>query len=286
MTIPSTRYSRLPTEFDIAGKTVIVTGAARGIGKGIARVFAESGAQVMVTSLTDRYLMPLAEEMEAAGHPIIPLTADATDSDDWQRTVDTALSAWGRIDVLINNLGDAIRKPLVPPPGSDGTPITDDEWQFVMDINLTEAFKGCRAVGPHMIARGGGRVINISGFAARKGSPESAGVFGGEGGTCAPDADARARMGAIRHHRELHRAGPVPGSRDGRSAADSGIEGAREDECTAGTCGRAARGRAAGAVPCVGRVGVHDGRDAVSGRWAEPFVAPTRRVAMLNFHAI
>ena len=172
MTIPSTRYSRLPTEFDVAGKTVIVTGAARGIGKGIARVFAESGAQVMVTSLTDRYLMPLAEEMEAAGHPIFPLTADATDSDDWQRTVDTALSAWGRIDVLINNLGDAIRKPLVPPPGSDGTPITDDEWQFVMDINLTEAFKGCRAVGPHMIARGGGRVINISGFAARKGSPE------------------------------------------------------------------------------------------------------------------
>ena len=54
------------------GKTVIVTGAARGIGKGIARVFAESGAQVMVTSLTDRYLTPLAEEMEAAGHPIIP----------------------------------------------------------------------------------------------------------------------------------------------------------------------------------------------------------------------
>ena len=173
MTIPNTRYSRLPTDFDIAGKTVIVTGAARGIGKGIARVFAESGAQVMVTSLTDRYLMPLAEEMEAAGHPIFPLTADATDSDDWQRTVDTALSAWGRIDVLINNLGDAIRKPLVPPPGSDGTPITDEEWQFVMDINLTEAFKGCRAVGPHMIARGGGRVINISGFAARKGSPEA-----------------------------------------------------------------------------------------------------------------
>ena len=171
--LPNTRYTRLPQELDIVGKTVIVTGAARGIGKGIARVFAESRAQVMVTSLTDRYLAPLAEEMEAAGHPIFPLKADATDSDDWQRTVDTALSAWGRIDVLINNLGDAIRKPLVPPPGSDGTPITDDEWQFVMDINLTEAFKGCRAVGPHMIARGGGRVINISGFAARKGSPEA-----------------------------------------------------------------------------------------------------------------
>ena len=163
----------LPKELDVSGKSVIITGAARGIGKGIARVFAESGAKVMVTALTDRYLTPLAEEMEAAGHPIIPVTADATDSDDWQRTVDTALEAWGQIDVLINNLGDSIRKPLVPAPGSGGTPISDDEWRFVLDINLTEAFKGCRAVGPHMIERARGRVINISGFAARKGSPES-----------------------------------------------------------------------------------------------------------------
>ena len=162
----------LPREFDVSGKSVIVTGAARGIGKGIARVFAEAGAKVMVTALTDRYLALLVAEMAAMGHPILPLTADATDSDDWQRTVDVALQEWGQIDVLINNLGDAIRKPLVPAPGSEGTPITDEEWQFVMDINLTEAFKGCRAVGSHMIEQGGGRVINISGFAARKGSPD------------------------------------------------------------------------------------------------------------------
>ena len=163
----------LPPEFDVRGKTVIVTGAARGIGKGIARVMAHAGARVMVTALTDTYLRPLAKGMADAGYPIFTMTADATDTDDWQRTVDTALSEWGHIDVLVNNLGDSIRKPLVPPPGSDGTPITDDEYRFVLDINLTEAFKGCRAVGPHMIERGRGRVINISGFAARKGSPES-----------------------------------------------------------------------------------------------------------------
>ncbi len=162
----------LPREFEVKDKTVIVTGAARGIGKGIARVFAESGAKVMVTALTSRYLAPLAEEFEAAGTPIVPVTADATDSADWRRTVDTALDAWGRVDVLINNLGDAIRKPLVPLPGSGGSPITDDEWRFVLDVNLTEAFMGCRAVGAHMIERGHGRVINISGFAARRGSPE------------------------------------------------------------------------------------------------------------------
>ena len=163
----------LPKEFGVKDKTVIVTGAARGIGKGIARVLAHSGAKVMVTALTDRYLKPLADGMNAAGYPMLAMTADATDTADWQRTVDYALSEWGHVDVLINNLGDSIRKPLIPPPGSDSTPISDDEYRFVLDINLTEAFKGCRAVGSHMIERGRGRIINISGFAARKGSPES-----------------------------------------------------------------------------------------------------------------
>ena len=163
----------LPKEYDIEGKTVIVTGAARGIGKGIARVLAEAGAKVMVTSLTDRYLKPLADEMSSAGHPIEAVTADATKAEDWQRTVDVAMERWGHIDVLINNLGDALRKPLLPAPGASGqTPITDEEWRFVIDINLTEAFLGCRAVGPHFIERRKGKVINISGFAARKGSPE------------------------------------------------------------------------------------------------------------------
>ena len=162
----------LPEEYSVQGKSVIITGAARGIGKGIARVLAEAGANVMVTALTDRYLKPLAEEMAASGHPIETLTADATKAEEWRKTVDAAMEKWGRIDVLVNNLGDAIRKPLVPlPGGSSDAPITDDEWRFVMDVNLTQAFLGCRAVGPHFIERRMGRVINISAFAARKGSP-------------------------------------------------------------------------------------------------------------------
>ncbi|MCH7653416.1 MAG: SDR family oxidoreductase [Chloroflexi bacterium] len=163
----------LPDEYSVQGKSVIITGAARGIGKGIARVLAEAGANVMVTALTDRYLKPLAEEMAASGHPIETLTADATKAEEWRKTVDAAMEKWGRIDVLVNNLGDAIRKPLVPlPGGSSDAPITDDEWRFVMDVNLTQAFLGCRAVGPHFIERRMGRVINISAFAARKGSPD------------------------------------------------------------------------------------------------------------------
>jgi NAD(P)-dependent dehydrogenase (short-subunit alcohol dehydrogenase family) len=164
----------LPADYEVSGKTVIVTGAARGIGRGIAWVLAEAGARVMVTALTDRYLAPLAEEMAAAGHPIEPLVADATREADWTRTVDTAMDRWGHIDVLINNLGDAIPRPLVPLPGADDRgAITDEEWRFVLDVNLTEAFMGCRAVGPHFLERRRGKVINISGIAARRGAPET-----------------------------------------------------------------------------------------------------------------
>jgi len=128
----------------------------------------------MVTALTERYLTPLAAELAAAGHPIEALTADATKAEDWRRTIDTALERWGHIDVLINNLGDAIRKPLVAPPGTQGEgPITDEEWRFVLDVNLTQAFMGCRAVGPHFLERRRGKVINISGVAARKGNPQA-----------------------------------------------------------------------------------------------------------------
>ena len=148
-------------------QVAVVTGASRGIGKGIARVLAESGARVMVTALTDKYLAPLTEEMESAGYPIENIAADATNTEDWQRTLDFALDRWGHIDVLINNLGDAIRKPLVPLPGAeDSGPISDEEWRFVVDINLTQAFMGCRTVGPYFIERRRGKVINVSGFAA------------------------------------------------------------------------------------------------------------------------
>ena len=164
----------IPQVFNIEGKTVILTGAARGIGKGIAQVLAEAGAKVLVTALTNRYLEPLAEEMAAAGYPIEILQADATKAGDWERTVQFALDRWNQIDVLINNLGDALRKPLVPLPGSQGgSPISDEEYRFVLDINLTEAFMGCRSVAPHMLEQGRGKIINISSYFARRGTPET-----------------------------------------------------------------------------------------------------------------
>ena len=173
----------IPRELDVEGKTVVVTGAARGIGKGIVRVLAESGAKVLATSLTDRYLEPLRQEMEAAGHPIEILLADATKSEDMERTVQHAIGLWGHIDVFINNVGDAISKPMVPLPDAEGTTqVSDDEWRFVLDVNLTQGFLGCRAVGPHMLARGKGKVINITSFAESKPGANRTGYAAGKAG--------------------------------------------------------------------------------------------------------
>lgn len=162
----------IPNEFDLKDKTIIISGASRGLGKGIVRVFAEAGAKVLVTARTDKYLGPLAEELAAAGHPIETMTADATREDEWQRVIETAIDKWGHIDVLVNTLGDAVAKPVVPRPGTDDKEgFTEDDWNFVMDVNLKGVYLGCKAVGPHFLERRQGKIINIGAWIVRKTLP-------------------------------------------------------------------------------------------------------------------
>lgn len=161
-----------PAEFDISGRVVFVTGAGRGIGKGIAQVLAEAGADVAINALTGKHVGPLAEELAAAtGRTVVPVVGDVTKPEGAKRAVDDVLSQFGRIDVLINALGDSIRKPLVGLPGGEnaGEPLSDDDLDFIMDINLTEALLCTRAVGPHMLERGSGKVINISSWTGHSG---------------------------------------------------------------------------------------------------------------------
>lgn len=162
----------IPKEYDLQDKTVIISGAARGIGKGIVRVFAEAGAKVMVTALTDKYLAPLAEELAEAGTPIETLTADATREDEWNRTVATTIDRFGHVDVLVNTLGDAVSKPVVPRPDQEeDQPFTEEDWNFIIDINLKGVFLGCKAVGPHFLERRQGKIINIGAWVVRRNVP-------------------------------------------------------------------------------------------------------------------
>ncbi|MGH6990336.1 MAG: SDR family NAD(P)-dependent oxidoreductase, partial [Stellaceae bacterium] len=109
----------MPIEFDITGKIVFITGAGRGIGKGIAQVLAEAGADIAINALTPRYVEGLAREIAAAsGRRVEPIIADMTKADEVGLAVDEAIQRFGQIDVLINALGDSIRKPLAALPGT------------------------------------------------------------------------------------------------------------------------------------------------------------------------
>lgn len=164
----------MPAEFDITGKVVLITGAARGIGKGIAQVLAEAGGDIALNALTNKYVNDTAADIaKASGRKVVPVIADVTKPDDVRRAVDSVLDTFGRIDVLVNALGDSIRKPLVTLPGKESVgSVTDDELRFIMDINLTEALLCTRAVGAHMLARKSGKVINIAAWTAHQGGKD------------------------------------------------------------------------------------------------------------------
>ena len=107
----------LPAEFDVTGKVVFITGAGRGIGKGIAQVLAEAGADIAINALTPTYVTTTAAEIAAASERrVVPIVADVTQPAEVRRAVDSVLATFGRIDVLVNALGDSIRKPLVTLP--------------------------------------------------------------------------------------------------------------------------------------------------------------------------
>jgi 2-deoxy-D-gluconate 3-dehydrogenase len=160
--------------FDVTGQKVLLVGAGRGIGKGIALAFANAGADVAVTGLTPTGVNRVADEIRADGGTCLPLTGDATKAADMDEIAARAIAEFGRIDTLVNCVGDAIRKPVVQLPGNDTPGMTEEEWHSIVDINLTEAFQGCRAVGPHLLDRRQGCVINISGWASFRGRPMSA----------------------------------------------------------------------------------------------------------------
>ena len=130
-------------EFDITGQKTLIIGGSRGIGRGIARAFAEAGSDVAITGLTDVNAKTIANELSATGVNTLALGGDATKAKDMDSIVNNVLEQWGSVDTLINCVGDAIRKPVSRLPGTELEGMSEEEWHFILDINLTEAFQGC-----------------------------------------------------------------------------------------------------------------------------------------------
>jgi len=144
----------------LGSKVAIVTGGGRGIGRAIAQAFAREGAKVVVTAARER------GEIEAVAAAIggAAVLADVAQPDDVRRLVDAALARFGRVDVLVNNAARGMkfvnpRFMTEPRPFWEADP---DAWRMVVDTNVTGVFLTTRAVVPHMLARGSGRIINVS----------------------------------------------------------------------------------------------------------------------------
>lgn len=151
-------------EFNIQGRKVVLIGASRGIGKGIAEVLAQAGADVVVTGLTKRAFPDLERDLRKHDGKVITATADATDPDSIRRLEEKVLSDVGQIDMLVNCTGDSIPGLVAPTELDPGMQIED--WRRIMGINLDEAYIGCHIFGRHFIERNNGSVVNISSTAA------------------------------------------------------------------------------------------------------------------------
>jgi len=156
---------RVQALFDLAGKIAIVTGGSRGIGLEIAEGLCEAGAAVTITGRRRQWLDPAVERLTAIGGQVLGIEADVANADDVRRTVAATLERFGGVDILVNNAGISWGAPSLEYPL--------EKWEQTLRTNLTGTWLMSQAVAPHLIARGGGCIINISSVTGQLGlAPE------------------------------------------------------------------------------------------------------------------
>jgi NAD(P)-dependent dehydrogenase (short-subunit alcohol dehydrogenase family) len=152
-------------QLSLAGKTALVTGSGRGLGRAMALAMAEAGADLVITARTMEEITAVGKEVEQRGRRAWVTPCDVTKTDDVEAMATKAIEALGKIDILVNNAGGGRQKPVLE--------MTDEEWHWGIDLNLTSTFICSRAIGRHMAARKCGKVINIAsgwGYRGRRNS--------------------------------------------------------------------------------------------------------------------
>ncbi|MBI1953475.1 MAG: glucose 1-dehydrogenase [Candidatus Omnitrophica bacterium] len=151
--------------FDLTGKTALVTGASRGIGKALALALAKAGCDVAVNARAAESLKGTVQEIEKLGRKAVAAAGDVTDEKQVKEFVGLAVKALGRIDILVNNAGVW--------EGTYFFRLPKEQWDHVMNVNLSGVFLTAKAVGRLMLKQRSGKIINISSVLGLRGSPEA-----------------------------------------------------------------------------------------------------------------
>ena len=171
---------------DLAGRRAVVTGGAQGIGHAIAERLLASGAAVVLWDIDEPLLAEAAASLSSADR-VETQRVELTDEAAVAAATDAAIAARGRIDILVNNAG-------ITGGNAPTWELAPDVWRRVIDVNLVAPFLVCRAVVPHMIANGYGRIVNIASVAGKEGNPNASHYSASKAG--ADRADEVARQGA------------------------------------------------------------------------------------------
>lgn len=140
--------------FDLTGKTAVVVGGTSGIGLAMSIGLADAGADVVASSRRQEQVDEAAQQIEAKGRRSLRMTSDVADRASLQALCDATIETFGKVDILINCAGKIKRAPTVDFP--------EDEWNSIMDTNVTGTLRACQIFGKQMLEKGYGRLINIA----------------------------------------------------------------------------------------------------------------------------
>ncbi len=163
--------------FDLAGKTAIVTGGSRGLGREMAEALAEAGAKLMLCARRENWLTPALEELRARGFTAEGKLCDVAVPEQIQAVTDATIEKFGRVDILINNAGISW--------GAMPEDMSLDKWRQVLDVNLTGCFLFAQSAGREMLKQESGSIINIasiSGMTSSANGPFYAGYAASKAG--------------------------------------------------------------------------------------------------------
>ena len=141
--------------FSLKSKTIVITGASSGLGKGLASAYGDEGANLVITSRNISNLEDLAHEIELKGVKVLPVKTDVTKRSDVENLLKKAIEEFGGVDVLVNNAGMSI-------PGLSAENVSEKDMQTIMDTNFKGVFLCGTIIGHHMIEQGKGKIINMS----------------------------------------------------------------------------------------------------------------------------